>query len=327
MAQRNKIRQRESSKICFKLPPRQQTNRFAAPGSFKNFSIYIAWHFCETSAVFNSKLMQLFHPLIKPSLLSLILAVAFSTAVTADNLLPVQLANPLQGTDSSWGFSHGNTYPAIALPFPMNTWAPYTQPQKDSFYYQYRNHEIRGIRQTHQPSAWIPEYGAFSLMPVSGKLAFAENDRVSTFDHTNEIAQPSYYKVKLDTWKAMAELTPTERGAVFRFSFEKPADAFVILDLFPSEKDSSVQIIASENKIIGIARNDRGAVPNNFGNYFVMQFDCRFSASGVWTNETALVGKTGISGNHVGAFVKFKPRKKNVIVCRVASSFISAGGC
>jgi predicted alpha-1,2-mannosidase len=205
----------------------------------------------------------------------------------------------------------------------MNTWAPYTQPQNDSFYYQYRHHEIRGIRETHQPSAWIPEYGAFALMPVSGKLAFTENDRVSTFDHTNEIAQPSYYKVRLDTWKATAELTPTERGARFRFNFENPGDAYVILDLFPSEKASSLEIIPSENKIIGVARNNRGAVPDNFGNYFVIIFDQPFTASGVWSNETATAGAMKIQGNHVGAFVKFKAAKTATIGCRIASSFIS----
>lgn len=251
-------------------------------------------------------------------------ALACFSALAAPALTPVQLANPLQGTDSTGGFSHGNTYPAIALPFPMNTWAPYTQPQKDSFYYQYRHHEIRGIRETHQPSAWIPEYGAFALMPVSGKLAFTEDDRVSPFDHANEIAQPSYYRVKLDRWDATAELTPTERGAIFRFTFAKPEDAFVILDLFPSEKPSSVEIIPAENKIIGIARNNRGAVPDNFGNYFVLQFDRPFSASGVWTNETALAGETKAGGKHVGAFVKFAARKNPVVTCRVASSFISA---
>ena len=68
---------------------------------------------------------------------------------------PVSLANPLQGTDSEFRYSHGNEYPAIALPFPMNTWAPYTQPERDSFYYQYRHPRLRGIRQTHQPSPWI----------------------------------------------------------------------------------------------------------------------------------------------------------------------------
>lgn len=262
--------------------------------------------------------------MIKPTLLACVLVITFFAAADAENMTLVQLANPLQGTDSNPGFSHGNTYPAIALPFPMNTWAPYTQPQKDSFYYQYRSHEIRGIRQTHQPSAWIPEYGAFSLMPVSGKLVFTENERVSKFDHTNEVAQPSYYKVKLDTWSAVAELTPTERGAVFRFAFEKPEDAFVILDLFPSEKDSSVEIIPGENKITGIARNNRGAVPNNFGNYFVIQFDQPFAASGVWTNETALANESKAVGKHVGTFVKFDARKTSTVTCRVASSFISA---
>jgi predicted alpha-1,2-mannosidase len=254
--------------------------------------------------------------------LSPFLVAALSTFAASE--APVHLANPLQGTDSQGSFSHGNTYPAIALPFPMNTWAPYTEPQNNSFYYQYRHDQIRGIRETHQPSAWIPEYGAFSLMPVSGKLAFTENDRASQFSHANEIAEPSYYKVRLDTWKATAELTPTERGARFRFSFENPGDAFVILDLFPSGKVSTVEIIPSENKIIGVARNNRGAVPGNFGNYFVIIFDQPFTASGAWSNETALAGSARAEGKHVGAFLQFDAGKTPVIGCRVASSFISA---
>jgi predicted alpha-1,2-mannosidase len=249
---------------------------------------------------------------------------ACAVSVGAAEFAPVCLANPLQGTDSTGSFSHGNTYPAIALPFPMNTWAPYTQPQKDSFYYQYRHHEIRGIRQTHQPSAWIPEYGAFALMPVSGKLVVSEAERASTFDHTNEVAQPSYYKVRLDTWKATVELTPTERAARFRFTFEQSGDSFVILDLFPSEKFSSVEIVPAENKIIGVARNNRGAVPNNFGNYFVLTFDCPFAASGVWSTQAVQAGVTKLEGSHVGAYLRFDTSRNPVVECRVASSFISA---
>ena len=115
-------------------------------------------------------------------------------AIGADkNYSAVTLANPLMGTDSTGGFSHGNEYPAIGLPFPMNTWAPYTEPQRDSFFYQYPHHKIRGIRQTHQPSPWIGDYAMFSLMPVSGQLVVSDNDRASDFSHDNEIAQPSYY--------------------------------------------------------------------------------------------------------------------------------------
>src|SRR3569833_926329 len=101
------------------------------------------------------------------------------------------LVNPLMGTDSSRFFSHGNQYPAIALPFPMNTWAPYTQPEKDSFFYQYDQNKLRSIHKTHQPSPWIADYGSFSLMPVSGKKKKKKKERTTVFEHDKEIAQPS----------------------------------------------------------------------------------------------------------------------------------------
>lgn len=234
----------------------------------------------------------------------------------------VSLAKPLQGTDSEGPFSHGNTYPAISMPFPMNKWAPYTQPARDSFYYQYRQNRFRGIRQTHQPSPWIGDYANFSLMAVSGKLAVNEEERVSTFRHETEVAQPSYYKVQLDTWNATAEVTPTERAASFRFTFNNPGDAYVIVDAF--DNGSVVEIIPSERKLIGICRNNRGGVPNNFSNYFVIIFDREFAGQGVWTPESgAQEGKIRLAGNHVGAFLKFDTAKGKVVGCKAASSYIS----
>jgi predicted alpha-1,2-mannosidase len=234
---------------------------------------------------------------------------------------PVMLANPLQGTDSTSGYSHGNEYPAVALPFPMNTWAPYTQPQRDSFYYNYRSPKIRGIRETHQPSPWIGDYGAFSLMPVSGKLAVTENERASAFSHEREIAQPSYYRVRLDTWKATAEVTPTERCARFRFTFEEPGDSYVVLDAFSG--GSSVEIVPGENKIIGATHYNHGGVPDNFSNYFVIVFDRPFAAYGVWSPDSVRPGERHLADKNAGAFVKFKTNPKHPVSCKVASSFIS----
>jgi len=235
----------------------------------------------------------------------------------------VTLANPMQGTDSQRSFSHGNEFPAIALPFPMNVWAPYTEPQSDPFYYVYKHNQIRGIRQTHQPSPWIGDYANFSLMPVSGRLVVTENARASTFRHEDEIAQPSYYKVHLDTWQATAEVTPTERGARFQFTFEQPADSYVVLDGFAGGKTSSVEIIPSENKIIGVTRNNQGGVPDNFGNYFVIQFDQPFSACGVWAGKEIQPGVMKLAGKSVGAYLKFDTGTNKVVGCKVASSFIS----
>lgn len=235
----------------------------------------------------------------------------------------VTLADPMQGTDSQPGFSHGNEFPAIALPFPMNVWAPYTKPQSDSFYYAYRQNQIRGIRQTHQPSPWIGDYANFSLMPVAGQLAVNENERVSTFRHEAEVAQPSYYKVRLDTWQATAEVTPTERAARFRFTFEQPIDPYVVLDVFESQELSSVEILPSERKVIGVAHNNRGGVPPRFGNYFVIQFDQPFSGYGVWSDRGIQAGTAKLEGKHVGAFFKFASGHNRVVGCQVASSFIS----
>ena len=53
-------------------------------------------------------------------------------------------------------------------------------------------------------------------MAVSGKLVVDEKERASTFQHPDETAQPSYYRVHLDTWHASMEVTPTERAARFR---------------------------------------------------------------------------------------------------------------
>ncbi|MFW5872731.1 MAG: hypothetical protein ACOCVN_01970, partial [bacterium] len=40
----------------------------------------------------------------------------------------VQFVNPLIGSESTMELSHGNTYPAIALPHGMCFWTPQTAP-------------------------------------------------------------------------------------------------------------------------------------------------------------------------------------------------------
>jgi predicted alpha-1,2-mannosidase len=256
------------------------------------------------------------------SLTSALTLCCFTSLASAAGPSLVTLANPLQGTDSTGGFSHGNEYPAIALPFPMNVWAPYTQPARDSFYYQYRQNKIRGIRQTHQPSPWIGDYANFSLMPVSGKLAVTEDARASEFRHETEVTRPSYYKVRLDTWKATMEVTPTERAASFRFTFEENGDAYVVLDAF--NKGSVVEILPGQNKVLGICRNNNGGVTDNFSNYFVIEFDRPFAGYGTWTPEAVKPGETKLRDQHVGAYLKFDASANKVVGCKVASSYISS---
>jgi predicted alpha-1,2-mannosidase len=246
------------------------------------------------------------------------------TTVRGGEIPLVNLANPLQGTDSRDGFSHGNTYPEIALPFPENTWSPYTKPQPQSAFYEYRDNQFYGIRLSHEPSIWIQDHATFSLMPVSGGLAVTEKERASVFEHKNETAQPSYYKVDLDTCNATAEVTPTERAARFRFTFHQPANAsYLVIDVFQSDQPCSVEIVPSENEIIGIARNNSGVVPDNFGDYFVIVFERPFKAFGVWSNDGIQAGVTNLEGKRVGAYVQFDTSTNPVVECKSAASYIS----
>ena len=89
----------------------------------------------------------------------------------------VDFANPLMGTDSEFSLSNGNTYPAIAQPWGMNFWTPQTAKMGDGWTYKYDDNSIRGIKQTHQPSPWINDYAAFSLMAVTGELKYQEDER------------------------------------------------------------------------------------------------------------------------------------------------------
>ena len=97
----------------------------------------------------------------------------------------IDLVNPLMGTDSDFSLSNGNTYPAIARPWGMNFWTPQTGKMGDGWAYTYDTNKIRGIKQTHQPSPWINDYAAFSLMPITGTLQIDEDKRASWFSHKN----------------------------------------------------------------------------------------------------------------------------------------------
>ena len=132
---------------------------------------------------------------------------------------PVDYVNPLMGTDSKFSLSNGNTYPAIAMPWGMNFWTPQTGEMGDGWAYTYHSDKIRGFKQTHQPSPWINDYGQFSLMPVTGRLAIDQNHRASWFSHKAETVTPYYYSVYLADHDVTTEIAPTERCAYFRFTF------------------------------------------------------------------------------------------------------------
>ena len=251
----------------------------------------------------------------------IIIGVFIQEKLKITELNQVDLVNPLMGTDSDYKLSNGNTYPAIALPWGMNFWTPQTRKMGDGWGYTYDDNKIMGIKQTHQPSPWINDYAAFSLMPLTGKIKINETERASWFSHKAEVVKPYYYSVYLADYDVTAEVTPTERAANFRFTFPENDSSYILLDGF--NNGSMVKIFPSERKVIGYCRNNSGGVPANFHNYFVAVFDRDFTSAHTWHGDTLNLNDLDAESDHVGAVLGFKTRRGEKINVKIASSFIS----
>ncbi|WP_432711812.1 GH92 family glycosyl hydrolase [Pedobacter sp.] len=261
--------------------------------------------------------------MIKRTFLALlVLGTSCAVAQTESKLLsPVDYVNPLMGTQSKPSLSNGNTYPAIAVPWGMNIWTPQTGKMGDGWAYTYDADQIRGFKQTHQPSPWMNDYGQFAIMPVTGKLKFLEDDRASWFSHKSEKSTPYYYSVYLADADVTTEITPTERAAQFRFTFPQTDSAFVVVDAL--DRGSYIKILPKERKIIGYStRYARGPLPKNFKNYFVIYFDKDFAIAKTWSEKSLKEGLE-LDSKHSGAVIGFKTHKGEKVIAKVASSFIS----
>lgn len=258
---------------------------------------------------------------MKRMFLSAVLA-CICTASAWANTEPVDMVNPLTGTLSKFELSTGNNYPVIALPWGMNFWTPQTGKNGDGWQYTYTADKIRGFKQTHQPSPWMNDYGMFSLMPITGEAVFDEDKRASWFSHKAEIAKPYYYRVYLADYDITTEIAPTERAAMFRFTFPQEEMSYVVLDAY--DRGSYVQIQPEKNRIVGYTTRNSGGVTKDFKNWFIIDFGSRsFDYTSVTDSKEIFTDRKELKDNHTGAIVGFRTGHRDVITARVASSFIS----
>ena len=235
---------------------------------------------------------------------------------------PVEYVSTLTGTLSHHAFSTGNTYPAIALPWGMNFWTPVTGKMGDGWAYRYDQNIIRGLKQTHQPSPWINDYGQFAIMPVRDASYVDENSRASWFSHKSETAKPYYYQVYLADHDINAEVSPTERAAAFTFTYPESHTSGVVIDAF--DKGSWIKVIPEENTVVGYTTKNSGGVPDNFRNWFVLKFDKDIER---WTlydgSDNPSQDADELEGERIIASIGFKTVRGEKVGVKAASSFIS----
>lgn len=232
----------------------------------------------------------------------------------------VDYVNPLMGTESTFAFSHGNTYPAVAVPWGMNFWSPQTGENGSGWMYTYTDSLMRGFRQTHQPSPWINDYGTFSIMPLAGELKVSHKERLVPFSHQQEKSTPYNYSVIFDNG-VQTSLSATSRGAVFEVTFPDKEDQYVVVDAY---NGGGSMVIEPGNKLVkGVSRYNNGGVPDNFANYFMVEFSHPVTGYGVYNGDTLLHEQTHVVADYSCAYLKFDVPAGEKLTIRTASSFIS----
>lgn len=169
-----------------------------------------------------------------------------------DSLL-TSYVNPFIGTGG-----HGHTYPGATLPYGMMQLSPDTRLDgwDGCSGYHYSDNYIYGFSHTHLSGTGVSDYGDILLMPTNtvqfNNGANGEKGYKAHFSHENEVAEPGYYKVHLDTTNIDVELTVSKRSGIHKYKFPSADNQYAILDLIHRDKvlDAKIEKI-SDTEIAG----------------------------------------------------------------------------
>lgn len=144
----------------------------------------------------------------------------------------ISYVNPFIGTGG-----HGHTYPGATMPFAMMQLSPDTRLEgwDGCSGYHYSDNHIYGFSHTHLSGTGISDYGDILLMPTTSIVFNNGSDGKkgyrSKFSHDNEVAEPGFYKVKLDDTGIDVELTVSTRSGIHKYQYPTAQNQMLILDL------------------------------------------------------------------------------------------------
>ena len=256
-------------------------------------------------------------------------ASAFGTNVSTT---PVDWVNTFVGTGSSMGPEYGGTMPFVSTPFGMTNWTAQTRQNRISVSsYEYHDQYIEGFIGTHQAAIWMGDYGYITVMPETGAMNFAPENRRLPFTHKDEISTPYYYAVTMGSHasdRIKTEMTATDHAGYLRFTYPKGAKANVLIEITRPGIIGYVKFDPTRHEIVGYNpdRMDANLGPMklpNFKGYFVVRFKQPLLSHNVYSGTFSRPGQNELTDTNVGAYVSFDTHQDNQVDVQVGTSFIS----
>ena len=226
----------------------------------------------------------------------------------------VSYVDTRRGTNSTGGFSRGNNIPATAWPNGFNFITPMTDADNHGTIYQYQRSNtsqnltaLEGIGFSHQPSIWMGDRNQLAVLPAANANPTSNlDDRRLTFHHDNETARPDVYDVAFDNG-IRTEVTATDHGAVYRFTFDGDAGSVLIDQL---EGDSKLTI--DGDTVTGWVDGGSGWPGRS-----------RMFVHGTFDTAPGAAGPTTRGDRDTARYAAFDTAGDDTVELRIASSFIS----
>ena len=253
----------------------------------------------------------------------------------------------------------GHTFPGATVPFGAVQLSPETDTisyelngkyngdvYKYCAGYRYEDKTITGFSHTHFSGTGHSDLGDFLIMPTTGQLKLnpgtasnPESGYRSRFSHNNEISEAGYYKVKLQDYNILAELTATTRVGVHRYTFPKTDQAHIILDLMAgiynyNDKNVWTYVRVNDDKTITGYRQTNGWARTRTV-YFAMKFSKPFKSygqknydgkrvyNGFWRKFDQNKNFPEIAGKQIRMYFDFDTQENEAIEVQLAISPVS----
>ncbi len=292
--------------------------------------------------------------------LVVVVAAASGAPATSDAAARQDLArfvNPMVGTQNM-----GHTYPGATVPFGMVQLSPDTKrpPMYDAtgaynreVYrycsgYQYGDSTIYGFSHTHFSGTGHSDLGDLSLLPTMGELQMEPGDSWQSgqaiparFEHASEVAEPGYYRVKLDDSTIEVELTATTRVGMHRYTLGRSGELHLVLDMmaniydYPGKDVWTFLRVENDSTVTGYRQTTGWARTRTV--YFAMEFSRPFKSYGYKRyDETPYKGFyrqfdqehdfPEMAGKEIRAHFDYDGQKGDQLLVKVGLSSVSTKG-
>lgn len=230
---------------------------------------------------------------------------------------------------------HGHTYPGATVPFGAVQVSPdtYTQGWDWCSGYYTTDTSIMGFSHTHLSGTGASDLMDILLVPRVGPVKLEPGSREnpeegyrSRFSHANEVAEPGYYAVELDTPGIRAELTATVRTGLHRYTFPASTESHFVIDLFHAAGKPEKSVQSAELRVVGNDTILGGRVVHHWAPnrqiHFAMQFSKPFARAELYSDQTVQPGTT-VQGKKLHAVVHYRTGAGEKILVKVGISMVS----